>query len=192
MRSLILNGGSSRDAPVDALHGALEIELGARGWETEGLVLREVSVAPCTGCFQCWTKTPGVCKTKDAGRWVARSMIQSELVVLLTPVLFGGYAPHLKKALDRVIGLVSPFFERVDGEVHHRRRYEGYPALLGVGWLGEPDSEEERIFDRLVERNAINLRSPAWLSHVVHGGTGVGAVPLIVRTMLARMGRPAA
>lgn len=187
MRALVLNGGSCRDAPVDELQGALEIELGARGWGAEGLVLRDLSIAPCTGCFECWTKTPGVCKTKDSGRYVARAMIRSDLVVFLTPVLFGGYAPHLKKALDRVIGLVSPFFTRVDGEVHHRERYERYPALLGVGWLAEPDSEEERIFDTLVNRNAINLHAPAWLSHVVHGGTGVGAVPLVVRAMLARI-----
>lgn len=41
--------------------------------------------------------------------------------------------PGPKKGLDRLIGLVSPFFTKIAGETHHRPRYDRYPALLAVG-----------------------------------------------------------
>lgn len=129
-----------------------------------------------------------MCKTRDAARDVAAEMIASDLVVLLTPVTFGGYSSHLKKALDRSICLVSPFFTRIDGEVHHRRRYARYPALLGVGWLPEPDLEEERIFGSLVARNALNLHAPRHASRVVYAGQDAAG---ILRPMLAWFGRAA-
>jgi hypothetical protein len=102
-----------------------------------------------------------LCRIDDTGRSVAASLINSDLVVYLTPVTFGGYSSELKKALDRSICLILPFFTRIDGEVHHQPRYECYPSLLGLGVLPAPDLEQERIFARLVERNAINLHAPS-------------------------------
>src|SRR6266496_2097427 len=64
----------------------------------------------------------------------------------------------------RSIGIISPFFTRFDGEVHHKARYARYPALLGIGVSEDRDPEEAQIFARLVDRNAINFHAPA---HVV-------------------------
>ena len=76
---------------------------------------------------------PGRRRTHDAGPDVARTFINSDVVYLLTPVTFGGYSSELKKALDRIIGLASPFFVRIDGEFHHKTRYERYPRLVVIG-----------------------------------------------------------
>ena len=108
-------------------------------------------------------------------------MIGSDVLVLLTPVTFGGYSSEIKKAMDRSICMVSPFFRRVDGEVHHKLRYRRYPALAAVGVLHEPDEEQERIFGTLVERNALNFASPATAVCVLPAG----APPSVVRDLLA-------
>lgn len=163
-------------------------ELAAQGWRARSRILSETSIAYCTGCFECWTRTPGLCKTRDAGRELATEMIGSDLAVLLTPVTFGGYSSHLKKALDRMICLVSPFFTRIEGEVHHRKRYDRYPSLFGLGWLAEPDAEEERIFGALVARNALNFHAPRHVARVVYGGQDAAE---IVRPMIAWLGRAA-
>jgi hypothetical protein len=171
MRALLLNGGHTGGPDEDAIatvESILRHRLVEHAFEVDAATLREASVAYCRGCFQCWTRTPGLCRTNDAARDLTRRFIRSELVVFLTPVTFGGYSSELKKMLDRSIGLVSPFFRRIDGETHHRRRYARYPALLGVGLLPGPDLEDEALFRALVRRNAINLHSPAQAADVFY------------------------
>lgn len=162
-QALILDGGIGDSADT---RGAGEIAtdcLERAGWRVTDLVLREIDIAPCLGCFGCWIKTPGVCVIDDAGRDVARQMVHSDLLVYLTPLTFGGYSSELKKALDRSIPNLSPFFRLVKGEVHHVKRYARYPRVVGIGVCsdGRADPDEEELFETLVHRNAINLHAPA-------------------------------
>jgi multimeric flavodoxin WrbA len=105
-------------------------------------------------------QTPGECLIDDRAREIARAYVGSDVVVFFTPVTFGGYSSELKKALDRIICVVSPFFARIDGEVHHEPRYRRYPRLLAVGVQPRPDRESEEIFTTLVARSAINMHAP--------------------------------
>lgn len=160
MNATILNGGLAGDDFTDAVRDLLLAELATAGYQPAAWTLRDEKIAYCLGCFECWTKTPGLCRIDDAGRDVAASVISSDLVIYLSPITFGGYSSALKKAVDRSICLLSPFFTRIDGEVHHQRRYDHYPALMGVGVLPERHSEQEDIFRTLISRNAINMHSP--------------------------------
>ena len=128
-----------------------------RGWSVTTLTLRSLKIASCTGCFGCWLRTPGICMTNDDGREVLRQMMQNDGVVLLTPVTFGGYSSLLKRALDRSIPMISPFFATIDGETHHRRRYERHPRLAMIGVTTDDKPEEEQVFRTLATRNAINF-----------------------------------
>jgi hypothetical protein len=161
MRALVLNGARAGDEGLGPIEAALGSALHARGWAVERIQLRDVFIAYCKGCFDCWVKTPGVCGIKDGAGAVTRALIQSDLVVLLSPITFGGYSSELKKALDRSIGIVAPFFTRLHGEVHHKPRYARYPLLLAIGVSEDRDPEEAQIFARLVGRNAINFHAPA-------------------------------
>lgn len=163
MKVTILNGALPGDPYTDAVGAALHNALAAAGKVVESWSLRDDKIAYCLGCFECWTKTPGLCRIDDAGRTVAASFIGSDQAIFLTPITFGGYSSALKKAVDRAICLVSPFFTHIEGEVHHHARYDRYPALLGIGILPAPHPVQEQIFETLIGRNAINLHAP------VHG-----------------------
>ncbi len=177
-RTLVLNGALPGDETLAPVEEALLALLRDAGTDVRGYSMRDVPLAHCQGCFECWTTSPGLCKTDgDAGREIAEAMIGSDLMVLLTPITFGGYSSEIKKAMDRSICLVLPFFRRVGGEVHHRRRYRRYPALAAVGILREPDEEQERIFRTLVERNARNMDSPVTAVCVLPAG----APPAVLR-----------
>jgi len=161
-RTVVLNGALAGGETLAPVENELMALLGETGTLVRDFQLRDIPLAYCQGCFECWIKTPGLCKTDgDAGREITGAIIGSDLMVILTPVTFGGYSSEIKKALDRSICMVSPFFRRVGGEVHHRKRYRRYPALAAVGVLRESDEEQERIFRVLVERNALNFDSPA-------------------------------
>jgi multimeric flavodoxin WrbA len=184
MKAVILDGSRDGDDSLSTTHRVLVDELTELGWETRTFVLRELDISYCRGCFECWVKTPGVCVSTGVGRDIAGAVMQSDLTVFLTPVTFGGYSSELKKAVDHLIGLVSPFFMRIGGETHHKPRYARYPRLLGVGRLSEADDESERIFTTLVERNAINLHSPSHAAGVILDAWPAAEVQAEVRSLL--------
>ena len=162
----ILNGMREHGSPSDVVHTALVSALTARNWRVTPFVLKDKEIRPCLGCFGCWTQTPGRCVLPDTDD-IAASIVQSDWVIYLTPVTFGGYSSELKKAVDHLIPNILPFFANVDGETHHKPRYGHYAKLLVIGVTPGRDATSEAIFTKLAERNAINMWAPAWQASVL-------------------------
>lgn len=157
MKALVLDGSREGDSLTPVAVLGMTSALAGRADFVELVKPRELAIAPCAGCFGCWTRTPGECVIKDDARDVVGSYVGSDLVVYVTPVTFGGYSSELKKLLDRIIlSVLDPRFTVVGGEVHHRLRYRRFPKTVGFGTLPSPDPEAERLFARLVARNGIN------------------------------------
>jgi multimeric flavodoxin WrbA len=159
MKAVIFNGEREDNPVIGAIESSLIKVLTEKGWEAEPIALREKQIAGCLGCFGCWVKTPGICVIDDYGREATKKIVQSDLMIWLTPVTFGGYSSELKKALDRSIPILLPYFESYKGQIHHKMRYDKYPRLLVIGT--EPcNTEYEETFLALTERNVLNLRPP--------------------------------
>jgi hypothetical protein len=188
MNALILNGERNNENMLHAAEEILRKELVRSGWQTDSILLREKKIAPCTGCFFCWMKTPGICTINDFGREVARMAAGSEFLVFLTPITFGGYSSELKKAVDRFsCCMLLPFFTEINGETHHKPRYNPLPGLIGIGMLPAKDEESERIFRDLVARNAINLHSRRTQSTIVYESQARESVAGAVRSLLSKL-----
>jgi multimeric flavodoxin WrbA len=166
MNAVVLNGVGQQDVGAEVA-GQLAAWLAGRGAPAAVFDLTSMEIKPCRGCFECWTTTPGECHQHDAMETVLRRLAHADLIVWITPVAFGGYGYHLKKALDRSIPILLPFFKRYDGEIHHPLRYNTVPRLAAVGILPRPDPDTESIFHRLVGRNARNMHAQS-LSLVLH------------------------
>jgi multimeric flavodoxin WrbA len=137
---------------------AVTAALKAKNWHIRAFALAGMHIQPCRGCFSCWVKTPGVCVIRgDDQEQVLRAWAEADLIAMLTPITFGGYAPELKKSLDRIIPVLLPFFIRLRGEIHHSQRYPRRRRLLVVGTLNQEDADSESNFRRLIGRNALNL-----------------------------------
>lgn len=185
MTGLILNGGGS---DLDAIADIVAKELAGYGCTASEARLRDIEIAGCAGCFRCWVATPGVCVINDPGRAIAAVMVRSDVVVFLTPVVFGGYSYDLKKALDRSIPLLLPFFRKVHGEVHHQMRYDKYPRIIAIGAQRVKDDESARIFRQLAARNAINFEAPGSSSVVIDAAWERGRIEEAVRAALDEAG----
>jgi multimeric flavodoxin WrbA len=159
---------------ADALAVALTAELGPVDHPHD---LHAAHLAPCKGCFECWTAHPGECGMRDAANRIMADLVGSTEVVWATPVRFGGWDPVAKSALDRMIGLVSPFFERALGETHHAKRYPRAARWGVVAVAGQGESPDDLTrFRALVARNALNLHAgPPWVA-VVPPDAGVDAL----------------
>jgi multimeric flavodoxin WrbA len=188
MKALLLDGSRAGDTVSTQARGFIEQELRGKGWGVSSLTLRDMEIAPCTGCFRCWTDTPGVCVNGDSGTTVVKQFIVSDLAVFLTPVTFGGYSSVLKKALDRTIPLLLPFFRKVGGEVRHVHRYDSQPRIVALGVLPRPDPAAEQIFRTLVSRNAMNFGAPERASGVITRDMDSGRMRGEVHALLVRAG----
>jgi multimeric flavodoxin WrbA len=187
MKALVLDGSREGDALTPVAVLGMASALAGRGADVELLKLRELAIAPCAGCFGCWTRTPGECVIEDGARDVLRSYVGSDVVAYVTPVTFGGYSSQLKKVLDRFIPILDPRFAIVGGEVHHLLRYRRYPKTIGLGTLPAPDPEAERLFANLVARNGLNVHQ-AVESFVLVGAADPESAQRSSKTLLDRAG----
>jgi multimeric flavodoxin WrbA len=160
MKALLLNGSTIKDSEMDLLYSSLIEELKQNRFDIESFLLRNVKVAACQGCFECWVKTPGECKIDDFGRKFAKKLVQSNLVLHFTPITFGGYSSELKKVIDRFIPTILPFFTKRAGEIHHKQRYGKRPSIIVIGYLDKPDEKKESVFIELAYRNSFNMEGP--------------------------------
>jgi multimeric flavodoxin WrbA len=161
MRVCILNGNPGRE--VDALEtwlAALERSLAAKGASVRRLDLRELQVRYCTGCWGCWVKTPGECVAQDDSALVCREVIQSDLTLFASPLRMGFPSALLKKVQDKLIPLVHPYIQLVQGECHHEARYQRYPKMGLLLHLAEDTDEEDlRLVAGMYARTALNLKT---------------------------------
>jgi multimeric flavodoxin WrbA len=160
MKAAFLKGSpaAGQDPLSNRAAAAVTAVMKARNWQTKAFALAGMDIKPCRGCFSCWVKTPGICVIRDDGQEsILRAWAEADLIAVLTPITFGGYAPELKKALDRIIPVLLPFFIKIGGETHHPQRYPLRRRLLAIGTQKRDDADSESNFRRLVRRNALNM-----------------------------------
>ncbi|WP_457557954.1 flavodoxin family protein [Candidatus Harpocratesius sp.] len=178
MNVLLLNGSALNEHSQQQFFNSLVEYLNSLSIDLQIMHLKDKNIAYCNGCFYCWVKTPGKCIIKDDAEEIAKKIIQSDLLIYFTPITFGGYSSLLKKALDRQICLISPFFTKVKNEVHHKKQYNKYPSLLGIGYqkqsqMSDNDLIEQQVFLKLLKRNSINFYSPFTQAHIYVMGTDI-------------------
>ena len=65
MKALILVGSKKTNVEANAIHDSMSKELKNLNWEIKSIILEDIDLAYCTGCFGCWVQTPGECVIKD-------------------------------------------------------------------------------------------------------------------------------
>jgi len=114
-------------------------------------------IRPCIGCFNCWIKTPGKCIMNDITTIIYKDMINSDLFICTTPLLYGSYSVTIKRVLDHLIPILLPFFTMSHGEVHHKQRYAKRPKMIIVAYNESISDDEKQTFIALARANALNL-----------------------------------
>lgn len=159
MRITILNGnpderGRFFENCLDGVQQHLEL----RGHRVNHRRLRELDITPCRGCFGCWLKTPGLCVLPDDSDMLRRDIVHSDLVLLASPLKMGFISALLRRAVEKMIPLVLPHLKIVEGEFHHRVRYQHLPVMAGLVQEEEDTTAEDlEIMKDLFSRNALNL-----------------------------------
>jgi hypothetical protein len=191
MRAVLLAHVPPGDAFTSGTCAVAADELSARGYQVTFHDVAKLALASCVGCFDCFARTPGLCRFRDDGDDLVRAVVAADVLVLLGPVQFGGHAAPVKRALDRLLPMLSPILARQGGETYRRARYHRMPALVGIGTLPAPDPESARVYRTLVERNALHLHAPAFGAAALEGTMPTTEVRLAVQAAIAAVDRRA-
>ncbi|HOT45860.1 MAG TPA: NAD(P)H-dependent oxidoreductase [Spirochaetota bacterium] len=161
MNIVILNGNPDpKQKDPDRYINALGADLSAKGHSFQSFQLRDMEIRQCSGCWSCWIKTPGLCAQRDDMPLIYKAVMAADLVIFSSPVIMGFMSALLKRANERFIPLIHPYIALVEGECHHRGRYDRYPGI-GILLHRGPDTDDEdiAIITDTYRRVAINFRT---------------------------------
>ena len=160
MRITILNGEPDPAAAFEAYQRLIAGRLSARGHTVEKIDLRDLDLKGCSGCFNCWVRTPGECCKRDDSATICRAAIASDLLLLAAPMVMGFTSALLKRTVEQMLPILHPYFVVEGGEIHHRARYAHYPRLgLLVGAGPGTDAEDIEITTTMWARMARDMKS---------------------------------
>jgi multimeric flavodoxin WrbA len=157
------------------------------GAEVQVFALRELKLAHCIGCFGCWLETPGICRYHESdGRAILQAVMQSDMLIMFTPVTFGGYSSQLKQIVDRFVSLVLPYLRSSHNEVHHVPRYAHFPRTVAIGVQRQPNAADAGLFKLLAGRNAINFHAKSYAAEVVRSTDDLDSLREVFGSLLCR------
>lgn len=136
-------------------------ELEEAGHKVDYFPIREMNLHYCQGCWDCWTKTPGLCRMKDEGEEYLKSYRNTDLLLYCSPVSAGFITTETKKALDRFIPNALPHITFYEKECHHLERYPERDITLGVVLMddGNINKKSSDLIFRNFDRIQKNMRS---------------------------------
>lgn len=141
MKVLFING-SPRGKASNTLKLAQAFLEGLRSVrpdvEITEVTVRERKINDCAGCFQCWTKTPGVCVFKNDMKEILDAMVTTDVIVWSFPLYFFGMPSRVKALLDRTLPLSLPFIDKeADGTATHPQRFRSdMPRVVLISTAG--------------------------------------------------------
>ena len=148
MKIFAVNGSPTKKKGMTTIMMDLFLK-GAKdaGAEVESIFVSDKKIQFCTGCFKCWVKHPGVCIFKDDMPELLEKIKEADVMLFGTPVYADGMTAQTKMFIDRIIPLIQPEIEFVDGHYRHIKRLDVIPkiALLSCAGFYENDN-----FDALV------------------------------------------
>jgi multimeric flavodoxin WrbA len=158
-RITLINGIGNDDTGFEGALGGMIERCGSEA-RFDIFNVRDMDIGYCCGCWGCWVKTPGECVIQDDMPAVLKSVVNSDLVVFISPLVMGFVSPLLKKVNDRMIPVVHPYVVIDNGECHHLKRYDHYPKLGLVLVDRDIDKIEGLgLISDIYKRMALNLKS---------------------------------
>lgn len=158
MKAFILSDKDYHTGIYSQLYDLVSSNLTTKGFQIEIREIGRGELAFCKGCFGCWIKQPGECVIKDSMAEINNRYMNSDVVVYLSPVIFGQFSANIKSALDRWLPNILPFFKtRPDGSTMHPPRYLTYPKQIIIGY-GEAISENDaQLFMDITKKHRTNI-----------------------------------
>jgi NAD(P)H-dependent FMN reductase len=111
------------------------------GAVVETVHLREKTIRYCSGCFSCWTKTPGICIHKDdMTKELFPKWLEADLVIYASPLYHYHLNAAMKTFIERTLPVLEPFLLQRGDRTHHPLRSQP-PLAVFLSVAGFPEDE---------------------------------------------------
>lgn len=158
MKAVLISDKEYPTKTYQDLKNLIDMFLEKKEFETEMMEVGAENLTFCMGCFGCWIKTPGECVINDMMAQINRSVMNSDVVIYLSPIIFGQFSANIKNTMDRSIPNALPFFEtRPDGSTMHPPRYDTYPRRIIIGYGDMVSDEDKQLFMDVTKKHRKNI-----------------------------------
>lgn len=132
------------------------------GAEVENIFLANKEINHCKACSQCIVSGQGNCIIKDDMKDLVHKFIESDIVVLATPLYIDNISGMLKVFMDRLFCIGNPGLEKDEnGEYRHHqsKRYKNGvpPKIVVISNGGYPERSNFQVISLLMKRFARNF-----------------------------------
>lgn len=127
-------------------------ELRTKKHEVTIIDLKKQQIKDCIGCYDCWLKTPGICRIQDDMPKILKAYVKADVIVLASPVKMGFITAELKSMIDRLIPLNHPYLRLNGDRMGHLRRYKKMPKRLMLLDDAQHSEYIQTIFAPLLEQ----------------------------------------
>jgi multimeric flavodoxin WrbA len=164
MKALIISDQEYRTETFERLIQIVRQYLDEQKYEVECVGIDREDLAFCKGCFGCWIKKPGECVIDDKISYLNKAYINSDVTIILSPVIFGQFSANIKNLRDRWIPNILPFFERrPDGSTIHPARYPVYPRQIIIGYGNGLSEDDIKLFKAITINHLRNIEVLVYL-----------------------------
>ena len=126
MKAIAICGSPRKNGNTETLLLRCLKHLKTAGIETEFVTLRDKTIGGCTACGTCGKLKNRTCVIKDDLNDILAKILESDIIILGSPVYFGSATPEIKALIDRV-GYVArsngnPLSRKIGGPITVARR----------------------------------------------------------------------
>ena len=121
MRIVVLEGSPNRKGSSNLLADCFKQGAEAAGHTVEIIDTAHADIHPCTGCIHCGYEGP--CAQKDDVTQIRKKILDTDMMVFVTPLYYYGMSAQLKTMIDRFCAFNSSI-----------QRKHMKSALLTVAW----------------------------------------------------------
>lgn len=111
--------------------------------QKEDIVIRNTrNIQTCTGCHECWTKTPGRCVLKDPLENIGYLLSVCDELLIVSRCLYGGFSSFIQRVIERMTPYLTPFYQS-GSSMRHKCRYK-HTFRISACFYGENLSDLEK------------------------------------------------
>ena len=154
MKALVISDENYQTPQYQALTNEACGSLQGMGFDLTTFAIGRDDLAFCMGCFGCWVKKPGECVIPDRMDQINRAFVASDVIIYISPIVFGQCSANIKNALDRWLPNMLPFFlTRSDGSTIHPSRYQLNPRVVIIGCGYDVSAEDAQLFMDIIKKH---------------------------------------